>query len=132
MHFIFDMDGVICTPAKGIQFGIVEYVENCKPIANVSQFMHWLKEKNHLIIIWCNRPNDLAVKLSTESWLKLNEIPYDRLLFDRPAYGQGVFVNETPCNAQYFYYDDDTRTIAMLFEEWKEWITKEAEKERSE
>ena len=129
MHFIFDMDGVICTPAKGIQFGIVEYVENCKPIANVSQFMHWLKRENHLIIIWCNRPNDLAVKLSTESWLKLNEIPYDRLLFDRPAYGQGVFVNETPCNAQYFYYDDDTRTIAMLFEEWKEWITKEAEKD---
>ena len=129
MHFIFDMDGVICTPAKGIQFGIVEYVENCKPIANVSAFMHWLKKENHLIIIWCNRPNDLAVKLSTESWLKLNEIPYDRLLFDRPAYGQGVFVNETPCNAQYFYYDDDTRTVAMLFEEWKEWITKEAEKD---
>ena len=58
MHFIFDMDGVICTPAKGIQFGIVEYVDNCKPIANVSEFMHWLKNSGHLIVIWCNRPND--------------------------------------------------------------------------
>ena len=71
MHFVFDMDGVICTPAKGVQFGIVEYVENCKPIANVSEFMHWLKKSNHLIIIWCNRPNDLAVKLTTEKWLEL-------------------------------------------------------------
>ena len=121
MHFVFDMDGVICTPAKGIQFGIVEYVESCKPIANVSEFMHWLKGENHLIIIWCNRPNDLAVKLTTEKWLELNEIPYDRLLFDRPV--EPIFVNETPCNAQYFDYDDDTRTVAMLFEEWKEWIT---------
>jgi len=40
MHFVFDLDGVICTPAKGVKFGIVEYVEHCKPIANVSQFMH--------------------------------------------------------------------------------------------
>ena len=127
MHFVFDMDGVICTPAKGIQFGIVEYVEHCRPIANVSEFMHWLKKDNHLIIIWCNRPNDLAVKLSTEEWLRLNEIPYDRLLFDRPDFP--IFVNETPCNSQYFDYDDDTRTVAMLFEEWKEWIT---EKERLE
>ena len=127
MHFVFDMDGVICTPAKGIQFGIAEYVENCKPIDNVSQFMNWLKENDHLIVIWCNRPNDLAVKLSTESWLELNEIPYDRLLFDRPDYP--IFVNETPCNAQYFNYDNETRTVAMLFEEWKECITKEAEKD---
>ena len=127
MHFVFDMDGVICTPAKGIQFGIVEYVENCKPIANVSQFMHWLKEKNHLIVIWCNRPNDLAVKLTTETWLELNEIPYDRLLFDRPEYP--VFVDETPANAKYFGYDDNVRIIAELFEEWKECITKEAEKD---
>ena len=127
MHFVFDMDGVICTPAKGIQFGIVEYVENCKPIANVSQFMHWLKEKNHLIVIWCNRPNDLAVKLTTETWLELNEIPYDRLLFDRPEYP--VFVDETPANAKYFGYDDNVRIIAELFEEWKECITKKAEKD---
>ena len=117
MHFVFDLDGVICTPAKGIQFGIVEYVENCKPIANVSQFMHWLKENDHLIVIWCNRPNDLAVKLATETWLELNEIPYNRLLFDRPDYP--IFINETPANAKYFSYDDNVRMLAELFEEWK-------------
>ena len=128
MHFVFDLDGVICTPAKGIQFGIVEYVENCKPIANVSQFMHWLKENNHLIVIWCSRPNDLAVKLATETWLELNEIPYNRLLFDRPEYP--VFVDETPANAKYFSYDDNVRIIAELFEEWKECITKEANLEQ--
>ena len=51
MHFVFDLDGVICTPAKGIQFGIVEYIKHCKPIANVSEFMHWLKRDNNLIVI---------------------------------------------------------------------------------
>ena len=123
MHFIFDMDGVICTPAKGIQFGIVEYVDNCKPIANVSEFMHWLKNNGHLIVIWCNRPNDLAVKLATEDWLNLNEIPYNRLLFDRPDYP--IFVNETPSNSKYFSYDDNVVTIAQLFEEWIEWKKEE-------
>ena len=117
MHFIFDMDGVICTPAKGIQFGIVEYVDNCKPIVNVSEFMHWLKKENHLIIIWCNRPNDLAVKLATEEWLRLIEIPYNRLLFDRPK--MPTFVNETPCNASDYNYDYDVAEVAQLFEEWK-------------
>ena len=128
MHFIFDMDGVICSPAKGVQFGIVEYVENCKPIANVSQFMHWLKENNHLIVIWCSRPNDLVVKLATETWLELNEIPYNRLLFDRPDYP--IFINETPANAKYFSYDDNVRMLAELFEEWKVCITKEANLEQ--
>ena len=123
MHFVFDMDGVICTPAKGVQFGIVEYIENCKPIANVSEFMHWLKKDNHLIIIWCNRPNDLAVKLSTERWLELNEIPYDRLLFDRPK--DPVFVNDYPANAKYYSAWGDNDVVSMLFEERKGWITQQ-------
>ena len=123
MHFVFDMDGVICSPDKGIQFGITEYVENCKPVANVSEFMHWLKNNGHLIVIWCNRPNDLAVKLATEDWLNLNEIPYNRLLFDRPDYP--IFVNETPSNSKYFSYDDNVVTIAQLFEEWIEWKKEE-------
>ena len=85
--------------------------------------MHCLKNNGHLIVIWCNRPNDLAVKLATEDWLNLNEIPYNRLLFDRPEYP--VFVNETPSNAKYFSYDDDVRVTAELFEEWKEWKKEE-------
>ena len=128
MHFVFDLDGVICTPAKGIQFGIVEYVKSCKPIANVSEFMHWLKKSNHLIAIWCNRPNDLAVKIATENWLELNEIPYDRLLFDRPDYP--IFVNETPANAKYFNYDENVNIIAELFEEWKKCITENSESQQ--
>ena len=128
MHFVFDLDGVICTPAKGVKFGIVEYVEHCKPIANVSQFMHWLKDNNHLIVIWCNRPNDLAVKLATESWLELNENPFDRLLFDRPDYP--IFVNETPANAKYYSYDENVSIVAELFEEWKKCITENLESQQ--
>ena len=61
MKLVFNLDGVICTPPKGIQFGIIEYIEHSKPIANAIEFMTWLKQKEHEIIIWTNRPNDLAV-----------------------------------------------------------------------
>ena len=90
--------------------------------------MHWLKKSNHLIAIWCNRPNDLAVKIATENWLELNEIPYDRLLFDRPDYP--IFVNETPANAKYFNYDENVSIIAELFEEWKKCITENSESQQ--
>ena len=126
MKLVFNLDGVICTPPSGIQFGIVEYVKNSLPIANAIEFMQWIKEKGHEITIWCDRPNDLAVKFATEHWLDLHQLPYDRLLFDRPD--DPVFVNETPANAKYYGYDSDVQVVAMLFEEWKEWKQK---KERS-
>ena len=82
--------------------------------------MQWLKKGEHEIIIWCKRPNDLAVKFATEQWLDIQQVPYDRLLFDRPD--NAIFVNETPSNAKYFAYDDDVKVVAELFEEWKqEW-----------
>jgi hypothetical protein len=89
--------------------------------------MQWLKKEGHEITIWCQRPNDLAVKLRTEGWLKDHQVPYGRLLFDRPI--EPIYVNETPCNAQYFDYDEDTRTVAMLFEEWKQWKKEQTQKE---
>jgi hypothetical protein len=114
------LDGVICTPPEGIQFGIVEYVKHSKPIANATEFMQWLrKEEGHDIVIWSRRPNDLAVKFATEQWLDLNQVPYDRLIFDRP--NDPVYVNETPANAKFYSYDDDVAIVAALFEEWKEW-----------
>ena len=82
MKLVFDLDGVICTPPKGIQYGVVTWVDKCKPIANAIEFMQWLKKGEHEIIIWCKRPNDLAVKFATEQWLDIQQVPYDRLLFD--------------------------------------------------
>ena len=120
MKFVFNLDGVVCTPPKGIQYGIVDYIENSKPIVNSIEFMQWLKNEKHEIIIWCNRPNDLAVKFATEQWLDLNQVPYHRLIFDRPD--DAIYVNETPSNAKYYNYDDDVKIVAELFEEWKqEW-----------
>ena len=127
MKFVFDLDGVICTPPKGIQFGVIEYIEKSKPIANAIEFMTWLKQKEHDIIIWTNRPNDLAVKFATEQRLDIHQVPYQRLTFDRPD--DAIYVNETPCNAQYMDYDDDTRIVSMLFEEWKQWKKEETQKE---
>ena len=121
MKLVFDLDGVICTPPKGIQFGVIEYIAHSKPIANAIEFMQWLK-KEHEIIIWTRRPNDLAVKFATEQWLDLHQVPYDRLLFDKPE--DAVYVNETPSNSKYYAYDDDVKIVAELFEDWKkEWNT---------
>ena len=125
MKFVFQLDGVICTPPDGVQFGIVEYVQHSKPIANAAEFMHWLRKEGHSITIWSMRPNDLAVKFATEQWLDLHQVPYDRLIFDRPD--EAIFVNETPANAKYFSYDDDVAIMAALFEEWKEWTTNKEE-----
>ena len=118
MKLVFNLDGVICTPAKGIEFGLVEYVKNSMPIANAIEFMQWLKGKGHEITIWSSRPNDLAVKFATEQWLDLHQVPYNRLLFDRPR--EPIFVDETPSNAKYYSYNSDVEVVAMLFEEWKE------------
>ena len=129
MRLVFNLDGVICTPPKGIQFGVVTWIDKCKPIENAIEFMQWLNKK-HEIIIWCKRPNDLAVKFATEQWLDLHQVPYNRLIFDRPQ--NAIFVNETPSNAKYFAYDDDVKVVAELFEEWKQEWNKNGEKKRSE
>ena len=92
--------------------------------------MQWLIEKNNEIMIWTERPNDLAVKFATEQWLDLHQVPYDRLIFDRPQ--NAIFVNETPSNAKYYTYDDDVKVVAELFEEWKQEWNKNGEKKRSE
>ena len=129
MNFVFNLDGVICTPPKGIQFGIVEYVNSSKPIVNAIEFIQWL-QKDHKIVIWTNRPNDLSVKLATEQWLKLHQVAYDRLIFDRPD--DAIYVNETPSNAKYFSYDEDVKIVGTLFEEWKqEWRNDRQHKQRS-
>ena len=128
MKFVFNLDGVICTPPKGIQFGIIEYIKNSKPIVNSIEFMQWLHKEND-IIIWTNRPNDLAVKFATEQWLDVNQVPYDRLLFDRPD--DAIYVNETPSNAKYYAYDDDVKVVAELFEEWKKEWNKNGKEKRS-
>ena len=129
MKLVFGLDGVICTPPKGIQFGIIEYVKHSMPIANAVEFMQWLKEKGHEITIWTNRPNDLAVKFATEQWLDLHQVPYNRLIFDRPK--EAIFVDETPANAKYYNYNSDVEVVAMLYEEWKEWKHDRVERQKS-
>ena len=111
MNLIFEMEHVICSP--NADYGL------CKPIANVTEFMQWLRKSGYHITIWTKRSNEMETKMKTENWLKIQQIPYDRLLFDRPR--QGIFVNETPSNCQYFGTDDnDIFVVAELFKEWKE------------
>ena len=119
------MDGVICTPPKGVRFGVTDYIKNVLQIEDTTEYMMWCKKNGHHITIWASRPNDLAVKLATERWLEENQVPYDRLIFDRPK--NPVFVYETPPNARYYRAWGDNQIIDMLFEEWKEWISKQEE-----
>ena len=117
MRLVFNLDDVICTPAKGIKFGIVDYIKDCIPIEDTVLFMTWLRENKHTVTIWCERPNDLAVKLSTEQWLKIHQVPYDRLLFDRPMHM--VNVDETPSHAKFYKHLGDLGIVAEMYEEWK-------------
>ena len=117
MKLVFSLDNVICTPPKGIQYGIVDYINNAKPIEDVAEFMSWAYDK-HEIIIWAERPNDLAVKLATEEWLKIHGIKYHRLLLDRP--NNPVFVDETPSHAKFYKHIGDLSITSRLYEEWKD------------
>ena len=118
MNLIFEMEHVICSP--NADYGL------CKPIANVTEFMQWLRKSGHHITIWTKRSNEMETKMKTENWLKIQQIPYDRLLFDRPK--NPIFVDETPPNAKYHRNIGDNGIVEMLFEEWKEW-NKETQKE---
>ena len=119
MRLVFEMDGVICKPEDKLLWN------HSQPIINVVEFMQWLHNKGHHITIWCERENTLENKLITEQWLMLQQVPYDRLLFDRPR--DPIFVGETPPNAKYHKNIGDNDIVAMLFEEWKEWIKKQEE-----
>tara|TARA_R110000824_G_scaffold8456_1_gene38537 strand:+ start:6007 stop:6363 length:357 start_codon:yes stop_codon:yes gene_type:complete len=118
MNIIFNMDGVICEKTTP------ELMKHAHPLVNVTEFMQWLAKEHH-ITIWCERENTLEMKMMTEEWLYINQIPYNRLIFDRP--NDPVFVDETPPNAKYYHAWGDNQTVSMLFEEWKEWITKQEE-----
>ena len=117
MNLVFELDSIICTPAKGIKFGIVEYIKNCMPIEDTIEFMQWVKDNGHEITIWSNRPNDLAVKFATEQWLDLHQVPYNRLIFDRPS--NYINVDETPSHAKFYKALGDLGIIAEMYEEWK-------------
>ena len=116
MNLIFNLDGVICTDEHDKILW-----KHAKPLVNVASFMEWLRKRNHHITIWCERPNTLEFKMMTESWLATENIPYDRLIFDRPK--DAVFVDDTPPNAKYYASWKDNDIVSRMFEEWKEWIT---------
>ena len=117
MNLVFNLDGVICTPPKGMQLGIYTHMESCLPIEDTNEFMQWCKKSGHHITIWAQRPNDLAVKVATQTWLELNQVPYDRLLFDRPD--DYIDIDEAPSHAKFYKHIDDMGVVAQMYEEWK-------------
>ena len=127
MNLVFNLDGVICTPPKGMQLGIYTHMESCLPIEDTNEFMQWCKKSGHHITIWAQRPNDLAVKVATQTWLELNQVPYDRLLFDRPD--DYIDIDEAPSHAKFYKHIDDMGVVAQMYEEWKNDRQKESSKD---
>ena len=92
MKLVFNLDDVICTPAKGIKFGIPDYIKNCLPIEDTIHFMQWVNKKKHHITIWCERPSNY------------------------------INVDETPSHAKFYKALGDLGIVAEMYEEWKqEW-----------
>ena len=127
MNLVFNLVGVICTPPKGMQLGIYTHMESCLPIEDTNEFMQWCRKKGHHITIWAQRPNDLAVKVATEAWLELNQVPYDRLLFDRPK--DYIDIDEAPSHAKFYKHIGDMSVVAQMYEEWKRDRQKESSKD---
>ena len=117
MNLVFSLDHVICTPPKGMKAGIYNYMDSCLPIEDTNEFMQWCKKNGHHITIWTERPNDLAVKVATEAWLEMNQVPYDRLLFDRPH--DYITVDAAPSHAKFYKHIGDMSVVAEMYEEWK-------------
>ena len=117
MNLVFNLDGVICTPPRGMKVGIYTHMESCLPIEDTNEFMLWCHKKGHHITIWAQRPNDLAVKVATQTWLEINQVPYDRLLFDRPD--DYIDIDEAPSHAKFYKHIDDLGVVAQMYEEWK-------------
>ena len=112
MQLVFYLENVILKPEDEVLW------QYCHPLTNVVEFMQWVKKVGHGITIWTTRPNTLESKYVTEQWLELQQVPYDRLLFDRPK--DAVYIDEAPPNAKYHENIGDNNITAMLFEEWKE------------
>ena len=130
MNLVFSLDHVVCTPPKGMKAGIYNYMDSCLPIEDTNEFMQWCKKNGHHITIWTERPNDLAVKVATEAWLEMNQVPYDRLLFDRPS--SYVNVDETPSHAKFYKHMTDMSVVAEMYEEWKHDKTKTDSRKETE
>ena len=65
--------------------------------------------------------------MQTEQWLEMNQVPYDRLLFDRPS--SYVNVDETPSHAKFYKHHGDLGIVAEMYEEWKNDRQKESGKD---
>ena len=127
MNLVFNLDGVICTPPKGMKVGIYTHMESCLPIEDTNAFMQCCKKNKHHKTIWTERPNDLAVKVATEAWLEMNQVPYDRLIFDRPD--SFIDIDEAPSHAKFYKHITDMSVVAQMYEEWKNDRQKESSKD---
>ena len=65
MKLVFNLDDVICTPAKGIKFGVVNYIDNCLPIEDTIEFMYNICNMTKIdMLIWRNRLAEKGFELT--------------------------------------------------------------------
>lgn len=79
----FDLDATICT---SIRRNHPEDILKVKPYPKMIAIIKALKKKGHIIIIFTRRGCLKNGRNLTKKWLKLHNIPYDKLIATKPHY----------------------------------------------
>lgn len=100
----FDLDNTICTSIRRFH---PEDIVKVKPRLKMIEIMRELKKKGHKIIIFTRRDAcGKGARKLTIQWLKLHNIPYDKLITNKPHFNiliddralnphQSKFINST-------------------------------------
>ena len=81
--FAFDLDGVLC---QHIRNNHPEDILKVNPIDKWVNVLKELKEKKHEIVIFTRRGILPKGRKLTIEWLKKHNIPYDKLITNKPHY----------------------------------------------
>lgn len=101
---VIDLDGTICTQEASGEY------ELARPMPRVIEQMKKYKEEGwHITIFTARGMNSFDgdvdkiekhYRILTEEWLEFNKVPYDRLLFGKPA--GDLYVDDKGCNVFLF------------------------------
>lgn len=79
----FDLDNCLCT---SIRKGHPEDIMKVKPRNKLVKIVKELKERGHFIVIFTRRDVLDDGHLLTKKWLEKHNVPYDKLITDKPHY----------------------------------------------
>ena len=106
----FDIDGTICQPIRNKQ---EQDILKVYPYLNMISLIKNLKKEGHKIIIFTRRGNLKNGRKLTIKWLKKWNIPYDKLITNKPHYD--LFIDDKAENYSRKYWS--SKLIKRIIEE---------------